>query len=113
MTFKAETLGKAKADISFKKNLEHFVKERPFDTKAVSKLFFQYGVYLDLLEPVPGSVEVITEEDLNTGEMPDKNPLDAMIEKLKSGTASPVILLEDEKKFKIPGANDVVKVDES
>lgn len=66
MTFSAVTLGKAKADISFKKNLEHMLKQRPLDLKAIGKLFYQYGVYLDLLEPV--DLPTITEEELETPE---------------------------------------------
>jgi hypothetical protein len=117
MTFHAVTLGKAKADISFKKNLEHLVKQRPLNLKEVGKLFYQYGVYLDLLEPVIEDLPVITEKELETPET--TNPLDVLLEKLKSGDMRVELAplegfpsaQEFKDKFKIPGVT--IKAEES
>jgi hypothetical protein len=53
-----------KAEQAFQDKLDHFLEKRNF--RAIQKLFLQFGVYLDLIEPLPNSgppAEIESKED--------------------------------------------------
>lgn len=56
-----------KAEQAFQDKLDHFLKVRNFG--AIQKLFLQFGIYLDLIEPLPnfGPPEVIESKEDDEG----------------------------------------------